>query len=221
MDGPAGNGSTASLARLCAWLQRAGDEERQRLARRLHDSTAQTLAAASMNLTLVERSAAALAPAARTALARAQELLAASCREIGDLSYGLYPLLPGENGLASALRALAARPGGARLRPSVEVAAPLAPEIELSIYRLVEEALAGAFTDGEPVTAQIGSSGRTWVVVTLRGRARPAADRELTTLALRQRARALGGRLRIKHTRGEGTQGPQTLIEARLPVVFK
>jgi signal transduction histidine kinase len=218
MDGQSGNGGTASLAQLCASLQRASDEERRQLARLLHDSVAQTLAAAAMNLTLVERSAADLGTAGRAALARAQELVTSCCRQLGDLSYRLYPLSPGENGLAGALRGLASRAGPARLQVTVSAVAALAPALEQAVYRMVEETLAGAFADGQSVTARVSSgAGPGWnagLLVTLAGRPRPEAELGLTTLALRQRVRAVGGRLRVRRGHREIT------IEARFPTAF-
>jgi two-component system, NarL family, sensor kinase len=214
MDDQSGNGGTASLAQLCASLQRASDEERRQLARLLHDSVAQTLAAASMNLTLVERSAADLGAAGQAALARAQELVTSCCRQLGELSYRLYPLTPGENGLPGALRGLASRAGPARMQVTVTPLAQLDPALEQTVYRMVEETLAGAFADGESVTVRVTSGGGDGLLVTLNGRPRPEAELGLATLALRQRVRAVGGRLRIR--RGHR----QTSIEARFPTGF-
>jgi signal transduction histidine kinase len=212
MDGQSGSGGSASLSQLCTWLQRAADEERRRLSRVLHDSAAQALAAASMNLTLLERNAPALPTDARAALARAQELVASSCRELGDLSYSLYPLAPGENGLGPALRWLSGRVGAGRLQLRVAPLGALTPELEQAAFRLVEDALAGAFTDGEPVSATVGAAPGGDLLITLAGQARPEAELALTTLALRQRVRGVGGRLRVRH----GAR--QTSIEARLPI---
>jgi signal transduction histidine kinase len=211
MDGHSGSAGSASLAQLCTQLQRSADEERRRLSRLLHDSAAQALAAASMNLTLLERQAPGLGSDARAALSRAQELVATSCRELGDLSYSLYPLSPGENGLAPALRWLAGRLGAGRLQLTVSGVGPLPGELEQAAFRLVEEAVAGAFTDGEPVSARVSAGPSGDLLITLAGRARPEAELALTTLALRQRARGVGGRLRVRHA------GRQTSIEARLP----
>jgi two-component system, NarL family, sensor kinase len=214
MDGHSGQGGTASLAQLCASLQRASDEERRQLARLLHDSVTQTLAAASMNLTLVERSASDLGAAGQAALARAQELVASCCRQLGELSYRLYPLTPGENGLSGALRGLASRAGPARLQVTVPPLADLDPALEQTVYRMVEETLAGAFVDGEAVTARVTSGGGDGLLVTLTGRPRPDPQLGLATLALRQRVRAVGGRLRVRR----GSR--QASIEARFPTGF-
>jgi signal transduction histidine kinase len=210
MDGRSGNGG-ASLAGLCSWLQQSADQERRRLGRLLHDSAAQTLAAASMNLTLVERNAAPLGSAARAALEKAQELVTSCCRELADLSYRLAPLTPGENGLAAALRGLATRAGPARLQLTVGTLPPLDPGLEEAAYRLVEDTLA-AFAGGASVTAQVSPAPDGSLLVSMVGRARADAELRLTTLALRQRVRGVGGRLRVRY----GTR--QTSIEARLPV---
>jgi signal transduction histidine kinase len=205
----AGAGRPASLSGLCEGLQRAADEERQRLGRRLHDSASQTLAAASMNITLVEREAAALTPAARQALDRAQQLVTGCCRELGELSHRLYPPLLGESGLAAALRWLVRQEGPERVALTIEGLAPLGRELENAVYRLVEDALAGAFSAEGPVTARVsGASGA--LLISLEGRPRAPAQLELATLSLRQRVRSAGGSLRVRQA------SSRTRIEVRL-----
>jgi signal transduction histidine kinase len=207
----AGRGRGASLAGLCEGLQRAADEERRRLARQLHDSTAQTLSAAAMNLTLVACEAAALTPAARQALDRAQELVAGGCRELGELAHRLHPPLLGESGLAAALRWLVARDGGAGARVEIDGLGPLGAALENAVYRLVEDALAGALAPDGLLRARVSAGPAGAVLVSLEGPPRPGSQLDLATLALRQRVRAAGGQLRVRKGR------EQTRIEARFP----
>ena len=102
-------GRSVLLGRLCRELQRATDEERGRLARSLHDSAAQTLAAASINLALIEGETGPLSARARRRLGAAQALVAACNRELRDLSHAMHPPLLAELGLSAALGALARR----------------------------------------------------------------------------------------------------------------
>jgi signal transduction histidine kinase len=210
---------SASLERLCEGLQRSADEERRRLARQLHDSASQTLAAASMRLSLLESEAGLSAPA-REELAHAQRLIAECVRELNDLSHVLHPPLLGDRGLSAALRALARRLGEPRLRLELVVPPPLAPPVEVALYRLAEQALAGPptplFAESAPVTAQLavggeGEAERKVVSLTLEGQPH-GEDGALTLLSLRQRCRALGGSLRVRRA------ATLLRIEARLPV---
>lgn len=74
------------LRRLSGRLLQLQDEERRRIARELHDSTAQNLAALSMNLTVVEREAGGLSDEAKQALGESQALARHATRELRTLS---------------------------------------------------------------------------------------------------------------------------------------
>ena len=78
----------------------AQDQERRRIARELHDTTAQNMTAISMNLARLER--AGVPPAAAQILADCQTLCDTSLREIRTLSYLLHPPMLDEVGLVSA-----------------------------------------------------------------------------------------------------------------------
>jgi signal transduction histidine kinase len=210
MGGKVGESRAASLTRLCEGLQRAADEQRRRLARRLHDSASQTLAAAAMNLTLVEREGDRLSPAARQALSRAQQLVTESCRELGELSHHLHPPLLGESGLAAALGWLVRQQEPARVQLTIEGVVPRGAELENAVYRVVEDALAGAFADRGVVTAHLSDTGGA-LLVSLEGPPRPPSQLELATLSLRQRVRSAGGSLRVSQN------AATTRIEARFP----
>jgi signal transduction histidine kinase len=197
-------GGSSTVARLCQELQRAADADRQRLARALHDSASQTLSAAAMSLSVVERETA-LSPRARRALADAQALLTGCCRELQDMSQALHPPLLSDAGLAVALRGLARRLGG-RLQLEVDAAVDsgprLAAPVELAAFRFVEEALT-LFDDGAAVTARLSPDrGGSGLAIVLAGAAPPAAGADadahvdVAALALRHRVRGSGGRLR-------------------------
>ena len=135
------------------------DEERRHIARELHDSAGQTLAALGMNL-------AQLAEDAKhnpTQLARnvkdAQDLVQHLTQEIRTTSYLLHPPMLDESGLPSALhwyvRGLAERSG-----LDIELNIPdnferLTPEMELGIFRLVQECLTNIHRHSGSKTALI------------------------------------------------------------------
>jgi signal transduction histidine kinase len=195
---PSGPGRR-SLAELCRLLQQGSDEERARLARSLHDSAAQTLAAAAMNLSLLEGEAPALSPPAARALAEAQALLAATSGELRGLAHALHPPLLATAGLEAALRELGRRSDG-RLALSLSPGPwpRLSPALELGAYRLIEEAAGGAFQAAPPVVVTAACEEGGGLEVRLEGRPQAGAAGALAQLALRERARAVSGRLRLR-----------------------
>jgi PAS domain S-box-containing protein len=134
-----------ALRQLSGRLLRLQDEERRRIARELHDTTAQSLAALAMNLTVVKDSARDLSPRARTCLSESLGLAEECSREIRTLSYLLHPPLLDEAGLGSALRWFV---DGYTQRTGIHVDLEIPPElirlpgdVELALYRVVQEGL--------------------------------------------------------------------------------
>jgi PAS domain S-box-containing protein len=147
------------LRDLSGRLMLTQDEERRRIARELHDSAGQDLAALGMKLARFEddakRDPARLSQGIKDARALIQDLT----REIRTTSYLLHPPLLDENGLSSALRwyveGLAERS-----ELSIELDIPnelerLAPEMELAIFRLVQESLTNILRHSGSKTAVI------------------------------------------------------------------
>ena len=134
-----------ALRQLSGRLLRLQDQERRRIARELHDSTAQRLAALAMNLSGVMKSAENLSPRARTCLSESLELAEECSRETRTLAYLLHPPLLDEVGLGSALRWFV---DGYTQRTGIDVDLETPPElarlpedIELALYRVVQEGL--------------------------------------------------------------------------------
>jgi PAS domain S-box-containing protein len=134
-----------ALRHLSGRLLRLQDEERRRIARELHDTTAQSLAALAMNLTLVKDSAPELSPKALTCLSVSLKLAEECSREIRTLAYLLHPPLLDEVGLGSALPWFV---DGYTQRTGIHVDLEIPPElrrlpddIELALYRVVQEGL--------------------------------------------------------------------------------
>jgi PAS domain S-box-containing protein len=135
------------------------DEERRHIARELHDSAGQTLAALGMNLAqLAEDAKNNPAQLARN-VKDAQDLVQHLTQEIRTTSYLLHPPMLDESGLPSALhwyvRGLAERSG-----LDIELNIPdnferLTPEIELVIFRLVQECLTNIHRHSGSQTALI------------------------------------------------------------------
>jgi PAS domain S-box-containing protein len=110
------------LAASRARIVEAGDAERRRLERNLHDGAQQRLVSLSLLLRLAARRVKD-DPEASAQLARAGEELSQALQELRELARGIHPAVLTERGLAPALHALAAR-------------APLPVELELPDERL-------------------------------------------------------------------------------------
>jgi PAS domain S-box-containing protein len=208
---------------LITQLLESEDAERRRIARELHDSTAQHLAAIKLNLTQL-RAANGPTPAAETQwLADSLKLVEQSVQEIRTLTFWLHPPLLDELGLAGAVRDYAAGFGQrSGLSVSADVtgyAGRLPPTIELALFRVVQESLANAHRhsggdhaairlerDAEEVRLEIQDNGRG-----LTKGVRPGVG----LAGMRERLRQLGGRLEIESD-AEGTT-----VLASVPVAEK
>jgi PAS domain S-box-containing protein len=125
-------------------LLKTQDEERRRLARELHDSAGQIVAALAMGLSNMARQAK-QDPPLEKALEENQELLQQLNKEIRTMSYLLHPPLLDENGLSSALSwyitGLKERSGLDIELDVLEGFGRLSTEMELALFRIVQECL--------------------------------------------------------------------------------
>jgi len=148
-----------SLRQVSGRLLRLQDEERRRIARELHDSTAQTLSALIMNLSAIQKSAARLGEKSRQAFAESLALAIQCSREVRTISYLLHPPLLEELGLVSALRHYV---DGYTQRSGIRVELEVAPdfnrlpqEIELALFRVVQESLINIHRHSGSSTARV------------------------------------------------------------------
>jgi len=201
-----------------ARLTRLQDDERRRLARELHDTTGQNLAALKMNLGAVQNSPATMDPRVRKALSESHELAELCIREVRTLSYLLHPPLLDERGLAFALR-LYAEGYSERSGVAVEMEIPgdfgrVAQELEIACFRLAQECLTNVHRHSGSTTAHIrlektDSEVRLEVRDSGRGFSTGSVgEREghgIGIQAMRERAGQLGGYLEI-HSSPSGTR---------------
>jgi PAS domain S-box-containing protein len=147
------------LRELSGRLMRAQDEERRRIARELHDSAGQSLAALGMSLARIEKEVQGDPTRLSKSIKDAQDLIQGLTQEIRTTSYLLHPPTLDESGLSSALRwyinGLAERSG-----LNIELNIPdsfgrLAPEVELAIFRMVQECLTNIHRHSGSKTAVI------------------------------------------------------------------
>jgi PAS domain S-box-containing protein len=137
-----------TVRRLSNRLFRIQDEERRLLARELHDTTAQNIAAILMDLGVIGRSADVLTPEARHALSESLSLTRQSLQEIRSFSYLIHPPMLDELGLVSALRIFIegfSQRSGMHVHLEAPVSRPKLPtHLESTVFRVIQEALTNA-----------------------------------------------------------------------------
>ncbi|MGC1650902.1 MAG: PAS domain S-box protein [Candidatus Sulfotelmatobacter sp.] len=140
-------------------LMKIQDEERRRIARELHDSAGQTLTVLGMSLAQLVQRAESVAPELAKGGKEIEGIAQQLSREIRTTSYLLHPPLLDELGLTSALNwyveGLAQRSG---IAIKLEIAANvgrLPSDMELAIFRLVQECLTNIHRHSGSKTADI------------------------------------------------------------------
>jgi signal transduction histidine kinase len=219
------------LGDLTARLLHLQDEERRRIARELHDSVGQSLAALSMNLSSLGGDIERIAKSA-SIVADSAALVNEMSTDIRTISYLLHPPLLDEAGLASALRWYIQ---GFTERSGIKVALKLAEDfdrlprdLETAIFRLVQECLTNIHRHSESPIATIGiarSESEVRVEVADQGKGIPPEKKSgllsegtpgVGIRGMRERLRQLGGTLEIDSNRN----GKGTIVVARLPVAI-
>jgi signal transduction histidine kinase len=139
------NAANANLGELSSRLQQMRDEERRQIARELHDSIGQLLAALAMNTAVVQRQADNLDSAGARAVSENAAMVEQISREIRTISHLLHPPLLDVAGLASALRwyvdGFSER---SQIKVDLQIPEPfrrLSDEMEIAIFRMIQECL--------------------------------------------------------------------------------
>jgi PAS domain S-box-containing protein len=202
------------LAELAARLQGLQDEERRRIARELHDSVGQLLAAIGMNIGIVQAQAHKLDDKGARAVSDNYMLVEQVSREIRTISHLLHPPLLDLAGLASAIRwyvdGFSER---SKIKVELEIPADfgrLPSEIEIAVFRVVQECLTNIHRhSGSPTaTIRIHPEGEQ-LIIEVRDNGKgiaPEKQRELSTSTvggvgfsgMRERLRLLGGKLDVQ-----------------------
>lgn len=216
------------LKELSARLLRVQDEERRNMARELHDSVIQGLAAAVINLSLLKDSIHLDPEAART-LDATLKIIEDSVREIRTFSYLLHPPLLDVNGLQSALRWYVegySKRSGVRVELNLpDKRERLGNDIELALFRIVQESLTNIHrhsgssratirmqrTENE-VTLVVSDDGHGMDAQTLEKVRREGAVLGVGIAGMKQRLQQLGGKLNI------ASGGNGTSVKASVPV---
>ena len=208
--------SASALQQITDCLLRAQESERRRIARELHDSTAQNLAAATM---IIDRLSAKRTGGAelRTAamLSELRGIIMEALAEIRNFSYLLHPPRLDGVGLPVALASYArgfAERSGIAVAVGVASDIPRVPcEVERGLFRVAQEALAnirrhsGSRTarlvlrlEGAQIRLQIEDDGRGFGAGMLAERGDSLRTVGVGIVGMRARLRQLGGEIEIR-----------------------
>jgi PAS domain S-box-containing protein len=220
--------SETKLRELASQLLCAQDEERRRIARELHDVTAQNLAALEIGLSRLDDSVAALNSEERQLIAQSLKLVNQCSEEVRTLSYLLHPPLLDEFGLTVAMKwFLDGLTQRTAIQVELDVPAELGrfpPEIEIALFRVLQESLINihrhsgssaakirlAREDGR-IVLEIHDLGKGFLVDNVPGGAVSTAG--VGILSMRERLKQLGGVLTLESGHG-GTR-----VRAVLPII--
>jgi len=217
------------LGDLTARLLHLQDEERRRIARELHDSVGQSLAALNMNLSSLGVDLERLAKATST-VSDSTALVNDMTKDIRTISYLLHPPLLDEAGLASALK-MYIEGFTERSKITVELHFPdhfdrLPRDLETTIFRLVQESLTNIHRHSGSSVARISVlCVDSEIQIRVEDQGKGVSSEKKSQLlsngtpgvgirGMRERLRQLGGSLEIS---SEGN-GRGTVVAARLPL---
>jgi signal transduction histidine kinase len=190
----------------------AGDEERRRLERDLHDGAQQRLVSIGLGLRNLQRRLPADESGARDALDGTVEQLAAAIEDLRELARGVRPACL-DDGLAAALRELAARSP-----MTIDVTATaerFAEGIEAAAYFVASEALTNSSKHAHASQVHVTaarSNGTLVLSVRDNGCGGARASERSGLSGIGDRVAALGGTVWISSPPGEGTE-----VVAELP----
>jgi signal transduction histidine kinase len=204
----------ADLIASRARLVRAGDEQRRKLERNLHDGAQQRFVSVLLRLRLAQGRLAADPAATADLLNDAARELDKGLQELREIARGLHPAILGDLGLLRALESLAER-----LTVPVDIDADperLPERTEATAYYIVAEALTNVARHAGATRAHVTVRRDGAVVrceVSDDGRGGADTSRGTGLLGLRDRAEAAGGTLSLVSPPGRGT-----VVTAVLPV---
>lgn len=212
--------NTRDLQELSTKLINAQEEERRTIARELHDEVGQVLTAIKVELAVAQRLIEARGDPAHL-LDDSRAIVEGALSTVRDLSHLLHPALLDDLGLPAAvewyLRGFGIRHGLRvdLLQEGMEDER-LAPEVETSAYRIVQEALTNVAKHASATACRVYLQRLpTTVLITIEDDGvgcdaalvqRPGERRGLGLIGIRERVSELGGAMRLESAPGKGTR---------------
>ncbi len=219
---------TRQLRAISERLINAQEDERKRIARRLHDDTGQSLSALIMNLERMES----MIPAESSDLLRrmvtARKLATRTLEDLRNVIYGLRPTMLDDLGLAPAIRWYA-RSGldeaGVQVKfDSLDETMRLPPQVETTLFRIAQEAISNIVRHAHAKSASIAlwqedGAACLWVeddgcgfdLTHISTQALPM--QHLGLLGIKERAELVGGDVMVDSVPGRGTR-----LEVHVPL---
>jgi signal transduction histidine kinase len=215
-----------ALGELSGRLLHLRDEEQRRIARELHDSTAQNASALAMNLARVIDSGNGLTEDARALLVESRGLAEETARELRDLASVLHPPFLDEVGMLQAVRhhldSFERRTGIKTTLAAPDDLERFPKEIEIAVFRIVQESLtnvqrhSGSATvrvllevEADHIRVAIRDKGHGFDIDGGFGGSRGSG---VGVDGMRERAKLLGGQLSLR----SGVGG--TTVTAQIPI---
>ena len=202
----------ASRARVVA----AGDAERRRLERNLHDGAQQRLVTLAIGLRIIDRLLDENPEEAHEALTRANEQLAETLAELRELARGLHPAVLSDHGLEPAIRSLIQR-APLPVELTFEAAERPSDAVEVAAYYVIAESLTNVAKYANATVARVevrALGDRLLIEVADDGVGGADRAKGSGLLGLEDRVAAIGGRLHVESVLGRGTS-----VRADLPVM--
>jgi signal transduction histidine kinase len=193
----------ASRARIVA----AADQARRRIERDLHDGIQQRLVSLVLDLRAAETALPPGHPELRAELDRLAEGLAGALEELRETSRGIHPAILSEGGLQPALKALARR-SIVPVELDLQVPTRLPEHVEVAAYYVVSEALANAAKHAQASAVHIQARtavGELHMSVRDDGVGGAVVGQGSGLTGLADRIAALGGKMSVTSTTGQGT----------------
>jgi PAS domain S-box-containing protein len=196
--------------------ERTAIEERNRLARDLHDAVSQTLFSASLIAEVLPKLWERNPDEGRKRLSEIRELTRGALAEMRTLLLELRPAALKDAELGDLLRQLSESINGrARIPVKVEMqghANSMPPEVKIVLYRIAQEALNNVAKHSGATQANVGLNylpGGVQLVIRDNGKGFDMADVQAQSLGMgimRERAREINARLSIDSQIGQGTK---------------
>lgn len=219
---------TRQLRAISERLINAQEDERKRIARRLHDDTGQSLSILIMNLERMESAIPADAADLRRRMVTARKLATRTLEDLRNVIYGLRPTMLDDLGLAPAIRWHARSSldeAGVQVKfDSMDETMRLPPQIETTLFRIAQEAISNIVRHAHAKSAAIAlwqedGAACLWVeddgcgfdLTHTSTQALPM--QRLGLLGIRERAELVGGEVTVDSVPGRGTR-----LEVHIPL---
>jgi two-component system sensor histidine kinase DegS len=219
--GGRGTGPRGEMMAALARVIQAQEDVRQRVAQRLHDGPAQSLANVVLTAEICEKLLDSDVQRARGELGNLRGLVSTTLQDTRKFIFELRPMTLDDLGLVATLRRYTADLG-AKYHASIEVQAPqgekrLPKEIEVPVFRVAQEAVLNAIVhgrasrirltyavppDGAVLTIEDNGGGFDVEQALVKARAHETVG----IASMQERAEMLGGWLRIESAPGHGSR---------------